>query len=416
MSPPSELLPAGAVAQECFDRYSAKVSPDLPFAIRDDLEAVAEAIKVRSDFRSVFIHTIVPWERFTAPRWNAGHEAIADFILCSATSACLSANYDVLIERAGWELGGNIQVALSGTEATEAAAFESPLLKFHGCMVKDKDRTVWTSSQFDTDGVLRERRQSNVDWMRANLQEKDLLVVGFWSDWSYLNSAFDAALQGAHPRSITLVDPTPTERLKDKAPALWSLAHQENVAFRHVQQSGHNFLDELRVEMTKSFLRQLSQRGTAAYERLRPGAAIAAQAQHLSDVDTACHYEWRRDAEGRNSREPCKLTAPSEIHEAVALAHVLLRNAGGTPEASWYDHNQAKVRVVNWAGRNLEEARVHFVDGAALAEPDYVVCAGAMDLIVPANIVRDAEPPSVVRPGSKARWLTLEQAILELSL
>jgi hypothetical protein len=37
-------------------------------------------------------------------------------------------------------------------------------------------------------------------WMAANLREKDLLVVGFWSDWSYLNAVLAEARCARRPR------------------------------------------------------------------------------------------------------------------------------------------------------------------------------------------------------------------------
>jgi len=47
-----------------------------------------------------------------------------------------------------------------------------------------------------------------------------------------------------------------------------------------------------------------------------------------------------------------------------------------------------------------------------LAQPDIVVCAGAMDLGVPGNLMKPGEGQSVVHPtgGGSATWLTLEQA------
>jgi hypothetical protein len=35
--------------------------------------------------------------------------------------------------------------------------------------------------------------------MDANLREKDLLIVGFWSDWQYLNSIIGSAIENVAP-------------------------------------------------------------------------------------------------------------------------------------------------------------------------------------------------------------------------
>ena len=74
--------------------------------------------------------------------------------------------------------------------------------------------------------------------MAANLRQKDLLVVGFWSDWEYLNAVIGAALIDVQPLSVTVIDLSPTNALEQKAPQLWEIAHAENVTFEHVQESG----------------------------------------------------------------------------------------------------------------------------------------------------------------------------------
>lgn len=414
MSAPSNLPPARVVAQVCYDAFVARVD-ELPPEIRDDLEAVAEAIAQKVDFRNVFIRAIVPWDKLVGPP-NDGHFAIADLLLSGGAQACLSANYDNLIEQAGAAYGADLQSALFGDEATELAATQSPLLKFHGCMIKDRDHTVWTKEQFAQDVILTARRASNVDWMKANLRRKDILIVGFWSDWSYLNDVFEAAFDDVLPLSITIVDPETAENLAAKAPALWALANQEHVRFNHVPLRSHVFLGELQNEIGKKFFRQLLQLGAAAFGNQRPQDDLPAEVTAPPALDNTAYYAWRRDAAGLTDRQPVRSVLPEPTSEMTGYAHILLRRAGGVVQPNGYDVGGVSVRVVNGAGRALPDVQRVFAAGPAVDEADVVICAGATDFGVPGNIIRAGQAATTVRDGVEGRWLTLPDAVVELQL
>ena len=57
--------------------------------------------------------------------------------------------------------------------------------------------------------------------MNLNLAGKHLVVVGFWSDWGYLNDVFATALTLRNAASVTVVNPGKREDLERKAPLLW---------------------------------------------------------------------------------------------------------------------------------------------------------------------------------------------------
>lgn len=78
------------------------------------------------------------------------------------------------------------RASLDGDQANVQSTKHSPLLKFHGCQNLDPEETVWTKSQL-IEPIIAGRIDKNRVWMAANLREKDLLVVGFWTDWAYLN-------------------------------------------------------------------------------------------------------------------------------------------------------------------------------------------------------------------------------------
>ncbi len=414
MAKPSSLPSAKTVSQICFDRYRARIDATIDAAMRDSLEAVAEHAKAHVDFRAVFIATLVPWDKFFTPP-NQGHAAIADFVLTRAAAACLTANYDISVERCGWSWGSPFYTALDGAEAN-ATVGQSPFLKFHGCGTKDQPRTVWTASQFVTDPELAARKASCEGWIQANLQDKDLLFVGFWSDWSYLNKAISESFNNTHPRSIVLVDPDDAASLQAKAPELWAIAHQAGVTFTHVQESGDTFLAELRRNFSEAFLRELMRIGTAAFAQFRPGVAIDPQWQNIAPLTNDQLYSWRRDAEGRTAREPAVKLIPDITAEAAALAHILARSKGWVEKDAGYEKGGKTIRIVNAAGRFIDGTKSAFSEAPAVMETDVVVCAGATDLGVPADIVRDSDPANVIRGGSTSTWMDLPTAINELQL
>jgi hypothetical protein len=143
----------------------------------------------------------------------------------------------MLIEQCAVRNGFDFQSSLDGEDATVRSRTQSPLLKFHGCATKDRKTTIWTPSQLEVEPVA-SRIAKSKEWLAANLRRKDLLVVGFWTDWEYLNGVLASVFEGLSPLSVTVLDLADANELEKKAPALWALAHGEGVDFKHVQQSG----------------------------------------------------------------------------------------------------------------------------------------------------------------------------------
>jgi hypothetical protein len=277
MGEPSELPSAAVVADLCYQRYLDVVGDDLDEGLRWDLEGLAETFAQRGTLEPIFIDRLVPWDTFVRP-YNAGHAAIADLLLCKAAASAISTNYDILIERFAWDQRTDFESALDGNEATRCTK-HGPLLKPHGCAHRERRRTVWTLSQLAA-GPMADRIENSKIWMRANLAEKDLLIVGFWSDWRYLNEIIENALEGAAPASITLVDPGEGEALAEKAPGLWEIAHAEGTTFRHVSEDGASFLNDLRIAYSRSWIRHMLRSARASYQAEtgeEPSAELLAQ-------------------------------------------------------------------------------------------------------------------------------------------
>jgi hypothetical protein len=362
--------------------------------------------------RSVFIERLVPWPAFIRPS-NAGHAAIADFLITRAAVAGISSNYDTLIERRAWDYGSDFRGSLDGDEAIVDAANQGPLLKFHGCAHRDRPSTVWAPSQL-ADPIIAARLEKSKTWMAANLRQKDLLVVGFWSDWEYLNTIIGSALADVEPLSVTVFDLSPANILQQKAPELWQIANAQNVTFEHVQESGADALDELRRAFSINYLRQVLDAGRVAFEQATGDVCDAAWLD-VANFDNETLYSWRRDAEGAPASQPATRIRPGNC-EALGFFHLLLRQAGAVPQAAGYALNGRVVRVVNGAESILGSVRAKFIEPPAAVSADIVVAVGAIDLGVPNNVVRAGRAGDVIRPDTSGAWFDLSGARAELNI
>src|SRR5262249_24679463 len=156
-------------------------------------------------------------------------------------------NLDCMVERSATHLHREgITTALDGGELAMAMAGgpPRPLLKIHGCWIRDQYRTVWCEAQVAGDAVIGTRLTTATTQLNAHLVEKDLLIVGFWTDWAYLASALSQVLNTVAPRRVTVVDLADTDALREKAPGLWSWINAR--AWCHVQEDATSFLGELR--------------------------------------------------------------------------------------------------------------------------------------------------------------------------
>ena len=412
MAAPSRLPSAKSVAERCFDKYQLESDPDCDAALREDLETLAEHFVKLNTLQSVFIESLVPWSDFTRPS-NSGHAAVADFLITRAAVAGISSNYDTLIERSAWEYGSDFQSSLDGDEAIACEARQGPLLKLHGCSYRDRRSTVWAPSQL-VDRTIGERIEKSKTWMAASLRQKDLLIVGFWSDWKYLNGIIGIALEGVEPLSVTVIDPLPTEELQGKAPDLWQIAHGQNVIFEHVQESGSEALDRLRGAFSASFLRQVLAAGRDIFEQT---SGVVCNPNWLMEAedDSETLYGWRRDAEGVPASKPATRVRPGDS-EALGFFHLLLRAAGANRLAEGYELNGRVVRVINGAQSVLATLKSKFVEPPAAMSADVVVAVGATDLPAPGNVVRAGRVGDVVRPETTGLWCDVQGARRELNV
>jgi hypothetical protein len=409
---PSNLMSAVRVSRVCYNKWLP--TEQLPPNMRDDIDALAGHFYDAGTFKSVFIQTLVPWDDLVGEP-NNGHAAVADFLICRAAHAALSANFDPLIEQWSDRRKVAMQGALTGIEAVQFSASTSPLVKFHGCLHRGRADTLWTQGQLG-EADVQARVASCSRWMNLHLPRKDLLIVGFWTDWGYLNDVLANAFTVQNAASVTVVDVAPVADLQAKAPVLWQKLTHAGGPFTHVQASGADTLEELRTEFSKVWAKK--------FFRLAEPFLQAAGGVYNPAIVAPTHwtcdelYDLRRDAEGVPYDRAARRKEPPPEGAAAAYVHVLLTEAGATRDGAMYVHSGQKVRVVQGAGQPVESVRQNYNEPPALASPDIVVCAGAQALGTPGTVIASGTGASIVRParGGGARWRTLEEARAELQI
>ena len=408
---PSKFMSAVDVSRACYDKYAP--TQVLPAAKRDDIDLLAGHFLANGQFESLFIRQLVPWDEFTGEP-NSGHAAIADFLLAGAATAVLSANFDMMIEQWSSQHRVSLRGALDGQEAVAFANDSNPLIKFHGCMNRDREKTLWTRAQLGVDNIAK-RIDSCKNWMEINLPDRDLLIVGFWTDWRYLNDILSNALEPLTTASVTVVDPSPTYDLEIKAPGLWNILSGSE-RFEHLQANGDEALDELRSEFSKTWTRKLYALGAPLY--VAEKGDCPPELLEIPDLDLGALYELRRDTEGKPSGRAARSWKPGQSLAQTGYAHLLLAEKATSRIGAWYEIDGQTVRVVNGAGEGLATVQSRFVEPPAEPKADIVVCVGALRQGVPDRIIRKGTGDDVVRPaaGGGSRWLVFDEAFQDLGL
>jgi hypothetical protein len=384
----------------------------LDSSFRSNVDLLAGHFHAGSAFK-VFL-SLVPWNDLVGPP-NKGHAAIADLLITRAAHAALSANFDSMIEQWAEKRRVMLRGSLTGQNAVTFAinGNANPLVKFHGCL-RDPDNTLWTQGQLD-EADVKARVESCSQWMNLHLPGKDLVVVGFWTDWGYLNDVLANAFAISNASSVTVIDPSPSADLESKAPTLWTKLTGLSGSFEHIQGSGAEALDELRTAYSKAWVRAFYALGGPA---VVDGGGTIPLTAIPDDLEGEDLYSLRCDAEGVPYDGAAKQKEPDPCAAVAAYAHMILLNAGATKEGAWLKYDGKSVRIINGAGQGLAQVKEKYKEPTALPQAEIVVCAGAFDYGTPARIIDSGRGASTVHPGSggMAKWLTLEQAKVELAI
>lgn len=410
MAPPSSLPSAAALAASAKQKYDA-IYGATRAPLAENVEDQAEFFFQRGELRSVYFRTLIDQNAF-AGHPNSGHSATADLLLVRAIQTAITTNVDTLIETAGLFLFGQVGAGIDRNRVVALPPDVSPLLKIHGCR-SDPESMVWAPGQLNV-APIADRIATSTEWLNVRLLDRDLLIVGYWSDWDYLNGILAATLGEVNPARVIVVDPADGATFETKAPELYALGQRATTTFQHVRASGADFLDVLRHQFSKSFVRRILHSGAGEYLNSTGNHPDVAWTEP-PDVDNYTLWQIRRDLEGRIPNEPAKERNPPP-ETLVGLTLLQLQEAGAVPDGPYWQLNGRRVRVLRAVNKPLHRVEAEFEREIAPAvAPDLVIAVGAEAQALPMNIARAETQPSITR-GSTSRWLTRLEAVQELGL
>ena len=411
-APPTNLPSAEELAKEAKNCYDATYGSTRP-PLSTDIQEQAEFFFERDELDTYYFAELIDQHAFSGQP-NDGHYAAADLLLVRALRSAVTTNVDPIIETAGRMLFGNIEAVIDGNAAAALPDDVAPLLKIHGCWVRDRAHMIWTPGQLTAEPV-HSRIENSKNWLRANLLNKNLLIVGFWTDWDYLNEVLSNTLSGVRPSRVIVVSPDTTDQFKSKAPQLFALGGRTTESFDHVQISGHFFLNELRRLFSRAFVRRVLFSGSEEFEH-QTGIAPDESWLEPPNLDATTLWQIRRDLEGCVANEPAKKRKPPRGETLVGLTLLQLQAKGAAADGAYWLLNDRRIRVVRSPNRALHKVIAEF-DGemAPTIAPDLSIAVGAEDTLLPASVARP-EPKTTVARGQKGHWLTRQSAIDALSL
>jgi len=412
MAPPSSAPSARDVAVRASAKCRESTGTDAPAGCETDIEKLACFCYASPPLWAGFRDQYIDWKRFKGDP-NLGHFAVADFLSCAAADCAITTNLDIFIEEAAERLGEpDFQAAVEGEEMARAHDHQ-PLLKIHGCMNRDRDRTLWCHDQIQgarKNAAMEAQLKTWKIWLKGRLLSKDLVFVGFWSDWAHLNDILGSVLDGVQPRLVYLVDPAPPDVIQAKAPGLWSLTTGEGAIFKHVQASGAEFLDELRKILSVSFFERLFSASIGTYHSY-VGIGTAPRMRLPDSLNTDQLYDLRRDTTGAPPKSVVRDKEPLPTMQTTGAIHLMVQERGATFDGVRYKlPDDSIVRVVNGAGQVMSLVQEKFSkDQPQSASKEFVVCDARNDGNVPTNVIRGARPSTILRAGNSSQWLTLEE-------
>jgi SIR2-like domain len=413
MAAPSNLPPAWRLANECADKYEQMTGMNLPADHKNNLEILARYFKNQNELQATFIGQLVDWTPFNGMP-NAGHETVADLLSCRALESCVTTNYDLMIENAAKGIGvQDFRPIVVENDINRNTDMHAPMLKLHGCADRERWNTVWCVEQL-AEAPWNARIPAFRTWVNARLLQRDLLFVGFWSDWAYLNDVLDRAFVGTEPRSITVVDPSDTATLQAKAPLLWALAHRPQASFRHVRAPGEQFLADLRQRFSRQFLTRLINSSRMRYQQLF-GACAPDLGELPAGLGIRELFNLRRGFCGQPATSPPREKRPGTQHLGVGVVHIALMQRGAILDGYVYRLPAKTVRLLHASGEYLSQVKARFTaEPPGLPAADQTLCVGAYDDVAPAHIIHGATPPGIVRGGISGDWRVLSPMPAEI--
>ena len=409
MAPPSCLPSAADLAEAAKLTYEAQFGT-APFG--SDIAEQVDYFFGRGELATIYLRTLIDKDAFAGPP-NFGHTAVADLILVGALKTAVTTNVDTMIETAGQYLFGHVESGVDANAMALIPAGVTPLLKIHGCRQSALAATVWSVLQLG-DPTINARIAGNAAWLSHRLANRDLLIVGYSTDWDYLNQVLDRVVGAVTTARVIIVDPLDGATLTAKAPILIALGARASVQFLHVRSTGDRFLDLLRRNFSQSFVRQVLHRGREEFTDLK-GSPPDPTWLEPPDLTSDAGWQMRRDLEGCGPRKPAKESKPT-AGPMLGMTLLQLRAAGAVPDGPVWSLGGKIIRVLRADGKALHKVQAEFDrDTAPVVAPDIVIAVGAEDFSLPAHVVRGAGASTITR-GASGRWVTRKQAEDEIAL
>lgn len=411
MSPPSSLPSAWTIAARAKSKYDAMYGATRP-PLPDSVDEQAEFFFQRGELATAYFRTFIDSNAFAGPP-NPGHSAVADLLLVCALKSAVTTNVDVLIETAGQMLLGQIGVGIDGHSVAALSANCAPLLKLHGCRHIDPTNMVWARGQLSASPVS-DRIQTSTGCLNVRLLDRDLLIIGYWTDWDYLNDVLATTLGAVNPVRVIVVDPAESAVFEQKAPALYALGQRATTTFRHLRALGSEFLDALRLQFAKSFVRQVLHSGVTAFQDAIGNAPNDAW-KEPGDLTNEMLWKVRRDLEGCAPGQPAQARMPP-MEPLLGATLLRLQAGGATADGPYWLLNNRRIRVLRAVNKALHavEAQYEREDPPAIA-PDIVIAVGADSQALAPNVARARTTATIAR-GSSVQWMTRSEAMQTLGL
>ena len=411
MAPPSSLPSAAKMAANVKAQYAATYGSARP-DLNDNIEDQAEFFFQRDELVNVFFDTLIGPHIFSAPP-NLGHMAISDLLLTGALKLGITTNVDVLIECAGQKIFGTVGTGLDGHQIAALTDATSPLLKIHGCCWRDKSNMVFAPGQLERDPV-RDRISNSTAWLRVNLLNRDMLIVGFSTDWDYLNSILEDTLGAINPSKVVVVDKSDAETFSHKASELFKLGERATGSFEFVSCSGADFLDELRRHFSISFIRRVIHLGSDDYNH-HAGTHPLPNWLEPANEDSKTLWQIRRDLEGCLPNQPALRKAPTGDEALIGLTILQLQAKGAVQDGQYWELHGQKIRILR-AHTMLYSVKEKYENELAQPiAPDLVIAVGAEGAPLASNVAREGTRASIIR-GGRCQWMTRQSAVEELAL
>ena len=123
--------------------------------------------------------------------------AIADLLLVGGIQTAASTNVDTMIETAGMMLFGRIGAGIDGITVAALPPHRAPLLKI--AVLGDRPDSYGVDSETTSCRADCQVASLQQDWLSVRLLDRDLVIVGYSTDWDYLNDVLARALARLDP-------------------------------------------------------------------------------------------------------------------------------------------------------------------------------------------------------------------------